>query len=134
MSPDSPARPPRAAVVIASLLLLLIAVTAIFADTQLVRSERVRIETQPRTIEYDGSLYHVGLVRRESWLLRRRLADEVMVGRDPGLGYGHPVYFEILGDRDPELAAVHWRAEGVSVRFDSGHEIFLPAASFTGGR
>lgn len=116
------------------MVFLLSAVIVVFLDTQLVRSDRVRIETQPGSVEYDGGLYHVGLVRRESRLLRRRLADEVVVARDPGLVYGHPVYFEILGNRDPELAAVHWRADGVSVRFDSGHEIFLPAASFTGGR
>lgn len=116
------------------MLLLLSAALAVYVDTQFARSEPLRIETQPATVEYDGALYQVGLVRRESWLVRRRLAEGVVVSRDPGLGYGHPVYFEILGNRDPELAAVHWRADGVSVRFDSGHEIFLPAASFTGGR
>jgi hypothetical protein len=99
-----------------------------------VRTEVLRVETQPPTVEYDGATYHAGLLRRESWLLHRRLPDEIKVGRYPHMGYGHPVYFEILGHRDPVLESARWSPEGVTVRLDSGHEIFVPAAAFTGGR
>lgn len=117
-----------------SLFLLVVAAAAVFADTQMVRTEIVDARTQPPGVDYDGATYHAGLIRRESWLLHRRLPDTVLVGRDPGLGYGHPVTFEILGNRDPRLGAVDWRSDGVAFRFDSGHEIFLPAAAFIGGR
>ncbi|MGW0181342.1 hypothetical protein [Nocardia sp. NPDC003345] len=120
--------------VLSLLFLLVTAAAAVFADTQLVRTEVVASEVQPSGVDYDGATYHAGLVRQQSWLLHRRLPDIVLVGRDPGLGYGHPVSFEILGNPDPRLESVDWRPEGVAVRFDSGHEIFLPAAAFTGGR
>ncbi|MGW5388154.1 hypothetical protein [Nocardia sp. NPDC003963] len=121
-------------VVAATLLLFVTLLIAVFADTQMVRTEVLRVETQPATVDYDGSTYHAGLVRRESWLLRRRLPDVIMVGRYSDMGYGHPVYFEITGTRDPVLESARWSPEGVSVRLDSGHEIFVPVSAFGGGR
>ncbi|MFI5714486.1 hypothetical protein [Nocardia sp. NPDC051750] len=115
-------------------LLVLAGAVGVFVDTQMVRTATVYTSTQPDAVDYDGFTYHAGLVRRESRLLGRRLDDKIMISRDPGLTYGHPVYFEILGNRDPVPTTVQWRPDGVSVRFDSGHEIFVPAAAFTGGR
>ncbi|WP_157181849.1 hypothetical protein [Nocardia testacea] len=117
-----------------ALLLFVTLLAAVFVDTRMVRTEVLRTETQPGTVAYDGATYHAGLLRRESWLLHRRLPDVIVVGRDPGMGYGHPVYFQILGNRDPELASARWSPEGVSIRLDSGHEIYVPADAFTGGR
>lgn len=141
MSPDPPP-PARARVpgirlvlgVAAALLLFVFLMIAVFVDTRMVRTEVLRTETRPVTVEYDGATYYAGLLRRESLLLHRRLPDVIVVGRDPGMGYGHPVYFEILGNRDPALESARWSPEGVTVRLDSGHEIFVPAAAFTGGR
>ncbi|MET8797828.1 hypothetical protein ABZV91_15495 [Nocardia sp. NPDC004568] len=140
MSPEPP--PARARIlgirlvlgVAAALLLFVLLVIAVFVDTRMVRTEVLRTETQPATVEYDGSTYYAGLLRRESLLLHRRLPDVIVVGRDPGMGYGHPVYFEILGNRDPELASARWSPAGVAIRLDSGHEVFVPADAFTGGR
>ncbi|WP_416563847.1 hypothetical protein [Nocardia testacea] len=117
-----------------ALLLFVALLVAVFVDTRMVRTEVLRTETQPATVAYDGATYHAGLLRRESWLLHRRLPDVIVVGRDPGMGYGHPVSFEILGNRDPGLVSARWSPEGVSIRLDSGHEIFVPADAFTGGR
>ncbi|MEU4434453.1 hypothetical protein AB0H60_17675 [Nocardia rhamnosiphila] len=118
----------------AALLLFVLLLIAVFVDTRMVRTEVLRTETRSATVEYDGAAYYAGLLRRESLLLHRRLPDAIVVGRDPGMGYGHPVYFEILGNRDPELASARWSPEGVAIRLDSGHEIFVPADAFTGGR
>ncbi|MFQ6226230.1 hypothetical protein [Nocardia sp. NPDC002869] len=142
MSPEPPRPPARARVaatrlvlgVSAALMLFVFLLIAVFVDARVVRTEVVRTETRPVTVEYDGATYYAGLLRRESLLLHRRLPDAIVVGRDPGMGYGHPVYFEILGNRDPELASAQWSPEGVSIRLDSGHEIFVPADAFTGGR
>lgn len=117
-----------------ALALFVIVAGAVVVDTRMVRTEVLGTETQPPTVEYDGATYHAGLLRQESWLLHRRLPDVIMVGRYPDSGYGHPVYFEILGDRDPALGSARWSPEGVTVRLDSGHEIFVPAAAFLGGR
>lgn len=120
--------------VAAAALLFALLLIAVLVDTRMVRTEVLRTETQPSTVEYDGAAYHAGLLRQESWLLHRRLPDVIMVGRYPDMGYGHPVYFEILGNRDPALESVRWSPEGVTVRLDSGHEMFAPAEAFTGGR
>lgn len=120
--------------VLVALLLFVAVLVAVFVDTRMVRTEILRTETQPPTVEYDGATYHAGLLRQESWLLHRRLPDVVMVGRYPDMGYGHPVYFEILGNRDPALESARWSPAGVTVRLDSGHELFIPADAFTGGR
>ncbi|WP_327149374.1 hypothetical protein [Nocardia sp. NBC_01329] len=117
-----------------ALLSFLIVLLGVFADTRMVRTEVWRVETQPASVEYDGSTYHAGLLHRESWLLRRRLPDAIMVGRYPDMGYGHPVYFEITGTGDPALDSARWGPEGVWAHLDSGHEIFVPASAFTGGR
>lgn len=106
----------------------------IAADTWFSHHEIYETNTQPESVEYDGAIYHVGVVRRESWLLRRRLSDEVWVSRDPGLSYGHVVGVDIAGNSTPMMRSVQWRPDGVTVRFDSGHELFLPARSFVGGR
>ncbi|MGW4067819.1 hypothetical protein [Nocardia grenadensis] len=124
---------PILGVAVAFLVFVLVA-GAVVVDTRTVRTEVLRTETQPPTVEYDGATYHVGLLRQESRLLHRRLPDVIMVGRYPDMGYGHPVYFEILGNRDPVLESARWSAAGVVVRLDSGHEILVPAAAFTGGR
>lgn len=131
--PETP-RSRSVLVVAAALLLFVLGLIAIFADTRMVRTDVLRVETQPGTIEYDGSTYHAGLLRRESWLLHRRLPDAIMVGRYPDMGYGHPVYFEITGTRDPVLQSARWSGAGVAIRLESGHEIFVPASAFTGGR
>ncbi|MGW6335533.1 hypothetical protein [Nocardia rhamnosiphila] len=141
MSPEAPS-PARARVpgirlvlgVAAALALFVLLLIAVYVDTLLVHTEVLRTETRPATVEYDGATYYAGLLRQESLLLHRRLPDVIVVGRDPGMGYGHPVYFEILGDRDPEFASARWSPEGVSIRFGSGHEIFVPADAFIGGR
>lgn len=118
----------------AALLLFVIVLITVLVDTRMVRTEVLRVETQPSSVEYDGSTYHAGLLRRESWLLHRRLPDMIMVGRYPEMEYGHPVYFEITGTRDPVLESARWSPAGVWAHLDSGHEIFVPANAFTGGR
>lgn len=96
------------------------------------RAEVVHRTSAPASVTYpDKSPHHLGLVRertlagRESWRL--------VVGRDPGLSYGHML------DVDAALAAegvdaTEWTKAGVRVRFEQGHELFVPAWKFTHGR
>ncbi|GGL18111.1 hypothetical protein Sme01_55500 [Sphaerisporangium melleum] len=93
------------------------------------RTEVVYRGDQPATVAYDdGSPHVLALVRRSS------LAGEshqIVVGRDPGLSYGHRVDIETSAR---SVTAAEWTTAGVRVSFDTGHELFIPARYFTGGR
>ncbi|WP_280231384.1 hypothetical protein [Nocardia cyriacigeorgica] len=140
MSADpAPVRPPRAGSrarvwsLLAAVLVLVVAVALI--DTTFSHSEIRQTEASPASVRYpDGVTYYLGVVQRESGLLHRRRPDEIRVSRDPGLVYSHGVGLSITGSPDLVLRSVQWRPEGVLARFESGHELFVPAQSFLGGR
>lgn len=87
---------------------------------------------QPSATAYgDGSPHYLGLKRRHT--LSGQESYSLMIGRDPGLSYGH------LLDVDSDLAAegiekTEWTRAGVRVRFTTGHTLFVPARAFTYGR
>ncbi|MEU6060999.1 hypothetical protein [Streptomyces sp. NPDC047097] len=88
--------------------------------------------TAPASVAYeDGSPHHLGLVHE--WTLSGRHSYTLVIGRDPGLSYGHRL------DIDPEMAgqgvaSTVWTADGVRVRFPTGHELLVPARFFLHGR
>ncbi|OEV06290.1 hypothetical protein AN219_35090 [Streptomyces nanshensis] len=96
------------------------------------RSEVVHRSGAPPSVTYkDGSRHHLGLVREHS--LSGRESWRLVVGRDPGLAYGHML------DVDASLGAggiesTEWTTAGVRIRFTAGHELFVPARLFTYGR
>jgi hypothetical protein len=96
------------------------------------RSEVVYRSHQPKSTAYeDESPHHLGLIREQT--LYGEDSYRLMVGRDPGLSYGH------LLDVDTDLGAdgveeTEWTKAGVRVRFATGHTLFVPAESFTYGR
>ncbi|MEV6319919.1 hypothetical protein AB0M45_01805 [Nocardia sp. NPDC051787] len=108
----------------------------VLADTGLHRFEAVQSLAQPEHVQYpeDTATHYVGIVRHRSWLLGRHQAYEVYTGRSPDLIYGHFVEIAITGVERPVLREADWRTEGVHIRFESGHELFVPASAFLGGR
>ena len=58
---------------------------------------------------------------------------ELVIGGDPSGGYGHRVRVEATGV-DPEQLSVQWTNDGVWLEYPTGHRLFVPAKSFTGGR
>ncbi|MFE7744263.1 hypothetical protein [Nocardia sp. NPDC057455] len=108
----------------------------VFADTGLHRFEAVQRIAQPEHVEYpeDTATHYVGIVRTRSWLLGRHQTYEVYTGRFPDLTYGHFVEIAITDVERPVLREADWRPEGVHIRFESGHELFVPAKAFLGGR
>ncbi|MBN6052239.1 hypothetical protein JYK22_09870, partial [Nonomuraea sp. RK-328] len=93
------------------------------------RSEVVYRSDQPATVAYDdGSKHLLGLVRRSTVLGE---SHQVVVGRDPSLSYGHWVDIETSAD---SVRTTEWTSSGVRVIFDTGHELFIPARYFIGGR
>jgi len=96
----------------------------------------VRTIQQPTSVSYpDNSTHYVALKRYVS--IGAPVVGgthyELWLGRDPQLGYGHTVAVDITGTA-PEQFETDWTEQGVRVRFASGHEIFVPARSFIGGR
>lgn len=102
----------------------------------LPRTTVVRRVEQPATVSYDdGATHWVVLVRRRS--IGEPVVGftryELRIGQDPGGGYAHGVDFDATGAEVTRFT-VEWDQRGVIVRFRSGHEVRVPAASFTGGR
>lgn len=108
----------------------------VLADTALHRFEAVQRMAQPEHVEYpeDTATHYVGIVRKRSWLLGRPQAYEVYTGRSSDLIYGHFIEIAITNVERPVLREADWRPEGVHIRFESGHELFIPAEAFLGGR
>ncbi|GAB2474147.1 hypothetical protein [Streptosporangium sandarakinum] len=93
------------------------------------RFEVVYRGEQPATVTYsDDSKHLLGLVRRRTLLGETHL---IVVGRDPSLSYGHLVDIETSADT---VRTTEWTTAGVRVVFDTGHELFVPARYFIGGR
>lgn len=99
--------------------------------------------TQPAEVTYtDGGTHHVVLQRVRAPITALGLGRngtsaldhyEIVIGRDPSGGYGHLVRIEATG-ADPEQLSVQWTSEGVWLDYPTGHRLFVPAKSFTGGR
>lgn len=114
---------------------LVIGVALILADTQLSRWDKLQQFAQPAEVTYaDGSTHYAGLLERRSWVLGRHTEWEIYTGRYPEMGYGHFVSFDWSGSARPVIRDAEWSPEGVRVRFESGHELFVPADAFTFGR
>ncbi|GGQ29363.1 hypothetical protein [Streptosporangium pseudovulgare] len=93
------------------------------------RFEVVYRSDQPATVTYgDDSKHLLGLVRRSTLLGETHL---IVVGRDPGFSYGHLVGIETSAGT---VRTTEWTTAGVRVAFDTGHELFIPARYFIGGR
>ncbi|MEU5884031.1 hypothetical protein [Spirillospora sp. NPDC047279] len=105
------------------------------ADASLRDTKVIGKVGQPASVRYpDGRTHHAGIVEVRTWLFHRHRPYELVLGSDPSLSYGHSVTFEATGEGPPKIVAVEWRAEGARVRLDSGHEVFVPAQKFLGGR
>ncbi|MER6199484.1 hypothetical protein ABT234_19210 [Streptomyces sp. NPDC001586] len=96
------------------------------------RAEVTYRDSAPAAVAYeDGSPHFLGLVHRHT--LSGRHSYKMVIGRDPGLSYGHWV------DIDTAVAAkgitsVTWTESGARVHFTTGHEAFVPARFFLHGR
>lgn len=129
----------RTAIFVAAALGVLVAATILWWP----RTTVVKSFSQPPSVVYsDDSLHTVVLRHVRAPIAALRLSDdsasgldhyEVSLGRDPSGGYGHHVRLDAT-DMDPTRLAVEWTTEGVSLNFESGHRLFVPAVSFVGGR
>lgn len=96
------------------------------------RSEVVHRSHEPSQVTYeDTSRHYAGLVREHT--LSGRESFHLMIGRDPGLSYGHRVDVD-AGLGAGGIGATDWTSAGVRVHFAGGHSLFVPARYFTYGR
>ncbi|MGP3921083.1 hypothetical protein [Nonomuraea sp. 10N515B] len=93
------------------------------------QSEVVYRSDQLATVTYDDDSKHLLALVRESALLGE--SHQIFVGRDPSLSYGHRVDIETSAD---SVKTTTWTTAGVRVLFNTGHELFIPATYFIGGR
>ena len=96
----------------------------------------LHVVEQPTSITYaDKRTHFVALksVQPRGGEIFGRRTYEIWAGSDPSVNDGHIVAIHILGARPTRIDA-EWRDDGVLVRFPSGHSLFLPASTFTGGR
>jgi hypothetical protein len=107
------------------------------------RTTVVKVFSQPPAVAYSDGSGHVAVLKRvrapiaglQAAVNSRSVLDhyEVVLGRDPGGGYGHRVRVDATGLDAAELT-VEWTADGAWLGYPSGHRMFVPAAGFTGGR
>lgn len=125
------------------LALALLAITALGLFAWWPHRTEVEVFKQPADIAYaDGSQHTVVLKHVRAPIATVLIAPvdssavdyhEFVIGRDPGGEYGHRVRFESTSVA-PENVKVRWTAEGVFLEFASGHQAFVPADAFIGGR
>ncbi|MFC9978043.1 hypothetical protein ACFVH6_44760 [Spirillospora sp. NPDC127200] len=110
---------------------------AVAADGVLRDSTTLSTAEQPVPSTYpDGTAYSARLLQVDTLLLRRHRPYELWITRSGNPGYGHRIQIDDI-DPDggkPRITAAEWRPEGVRVHFASGHQAFVPARWFLGGR
>ncbi|TDC57643.1 hypothetical protein E1281_04305 [Actinomadura sp. KC345] len=117
-------------------VLILLAVVVI--DASLLQSERVgNVHQQPASVRYTDDYglhptHYVALTHDRSRIFGRHQGYELYAGVSKDLFYGHFVHLDFVGA--VAIKFVSWTKEGVRVRFTSGHEVFVPARYFVGGR
>ncbi|WP_307787352.1 MULTISPECIES: hypothetical protein [Streptomyces] len=96
------------------------------------RTEVTYRSTAPSSVAYDDeSTHYLGLVHKHT--LSGRHTYGVVIGRDPGLSYGH--WVQVSPDLGaPGIKSTTWTKAGVRVRFLTGHEVFVPARFYLYGR
>ncbi|MFB9322050.1 hypothetical protein [Cryptosporangium minutisporangium] len=122
----------------------IVAVLAVAVALWWPRSTVVAVYRQPAGVVYADNVRHVAVLRhvrapiaalQSSGAAASRENHYVLVlGSDPSGGYGHPVRLDAGTGTDAERLTVEWSPAGATVTYGSGHRLFVPAASFTGGR
>ncbi|GAA3471309.1 hypothetical protein [Nonomuraea roseola] len=102
---------------------------ALSVAAQWPQPEVVYRSDQPATVAYVDDSKHLLALVRQSALLGE--SHQIVVGRDPSSSYGHRVDIETSAD---SVKTTEWTTAGVRVLFDTGHELFIPARYFIGGR
>lgn len=108
------------------------------------RSTVIEVYRQPGSVSYSDGRDHVAVlrhVRAPVSALRSSGAStaaedhyDLVLGSDTSGSYGHYVRLDAgTGDGVGNLD-VEWTTEGATIRYGSGHRLFVPATLFTGGR
>lgn len=99
------------------------------------RTKVVETFEQPESVEYaDGGSYAARLIQVRSLGAGVGLGPdhyEVWLGRTAD--YGHRVELAATGS-DPADITVEWATEGATIVYGAGHEVFVPAEWYLGGR
>jgi hypothetical protein len=132
-------RPLGSTLIIAAVCGAVLAVVALWWP----RTTVLKVISQPPGVQYADDSAHVAVLKH----VRAPIAAlqfsnvgnpavdhyEVVLGRDPGGGYGHHIRIAATG-ADPADLTVDWTTDGAWLVYRSGHRLFVPARFFIGGR
>ncbi|GAA0951616.1 hypothetical protein GCM10009560_72560 [Nonomuraea longicatena] len=114
----------------------LLVLAALFAAGQHHR-EVVYRSDEPRA--QDDGPRHLLVVLREDPLVGQA-SYRLYAGRDPSFGYGHFLDLDAgtveraIAEKGTAIEHAEWTARGVLLRLGTGHELFIPARQYRGGR
>ncbi|TDD26094.1 hypothetical protein E1287_36625 [Actinomadura sp. KC06] len=121
----------------AFVVLLLIVVL----DSRLHRFDKIgKVHQRPAPANSAGEhglrvTYYAGLIHDRSRVFGRHQSYDLYTGSRRDLSYGHFVHLDSLEyGKPPVIESANWTEEGVRVTFTSGHEVFVPARYYVGGR
>ena len=113
-------------------LIVALAVVLVASVAVLTWPRTTTVKTMTATERYGEDGGHVAVLKHvhaplgiDHWV--------VVMGRDPGGGYGHRVRLEATGV-DPSSVAVEWTQDDATLVYGTGHRVTVPARFFTGGR
>jgi hypothetical protein len=113
-------------------LILALAVVLAAGVTVLTWPRVTTVKTMTATERYGEDGEHVAILQHvhapvgvDHW--------QVVIGRDPGGGYGHVVRLDASGV-DPSSVVAEWGKDHATLVYGTGHRLAVPARFFTGGR
>lgn len=141
LPPSRPGRTLASAAGYAAFAVLLV-IFVVDTSGRVHRTEKLGdVHRQPASVTYQDEYgarrtHYVGLIHERSFVFGRHRSYQLFAGAEPDLSYGHFVDFDHgtgIGE-PPAIKSVTWDDKGVRVTFTTGHEVFVPAGAFVGGR
>ncbi|GAA0251286.1 hypothetical protein [Cryptosporangium japonicum] len=136
-APGKPSAGRVVAGVVASVAVVLVAVAAWWPRTDVVTTFRA-------DATYGDGRQYVAVVRHvHAPITALRLSGdsssatdhyEIVLGSDPSGNYGHYVRLDAGTAEGIDGLTITWAEPGASIRYPSGHALYVPARLFTGGR
>ena len=126
------------------LMILFLAVCVQGCDMRYTRI--VKTWPQPEHLKYDGRVYYFTVCETRQYIpslpsLLLGLSGSrdyfIFIGKEEKPSYGHFIAYTFHSGNDDKAVkntVVDWQEDGITLTTPSGHVLFIPEESFTGGR
>lgn len=128
----------------AVVLLMILALGVCLEGLGMRRHRIVKTWDQPEHVEHDGRTYYLTVAESKpylptvsSLLFSGMKKYFIFIGKEEKPSYGHFIDFTFHYGGDDEAvksSTVDWQENGITLTTPSGHVLFIPQESFTGGR